>query len=212
MERKNLMDSIIFDVDGTLWDATEIIAGAWNNYIHEKEHMEMDIDSEYLSSLFGQLLSDIAKNIFPDLPEEEQLRIIDGCCRAEEEALLKKCAPLYEGLEETLKELSARYPLYIVSNCQAGYIEAFLETSGLGKYFQGHLCPGDTGMGKGKNIMKIVKDHDLKSPVYVGDTMGDCKACQEAGVPFIWAAYGFGEVTNPWKQINKPADLLEICR
>ena len=206
------MDSIIFDVDGTLWDATEIITRSWNEYIHEKEHMDMEIDPVYLSSLFGRLLSDIAKHIFPELPEEEQLRIIEGCCKAEEEALLKDCAPLYEGLEDTLKELSGRYPLYIVSNCQAGYIEAFLETSGLGKYFKGHLCPGDTGMEKGKNIMKICRDYNLKSPVYVGDTMGDYNACQEAGVPFIWAAYGFGDVKTPWKRIERPADLLEICK
>lgn len=204
------MDSIIFDVDGTLWDSTEIIAEAWMEYLREKEHMEMELTAAQLSKLFGQLLADIAKAIFPELPEEEQLRLIDGCCQAEHEALLKTCAPLYEDLEETLQELSERYPLYIVSNCQAGYIEVFLESSGLGKYFKGHLCPGDTGMAKAENIMKIAKDYGLKSPVYVGDTMGDYNACVKAGVPFIFAAYGFGEVETPWKRIEKPMDLLEI--
>ncbi|MDO4305586.1 MAG: HAD family hydrolase [Eubacteriales bacterium] len=205
------MDSIIFDVDGTLWNSTDIVAKAWTDYLRHKENMDMEITSEKLMSLFGQLLPDIARALFPDFSEEEQLRLIEGCCQAEHDALSVQCAPLYEGLEETLQELSAHYPLFIVSNCQAGYIEVFLKATGFGKYFKGHLCPGDTGMAKGANIRKIVRDYHLVSPVYVGDTMGDYHACQEAGVPFIFAEYGFGEVTSPYAAIQKPRDLISLC-
>ena len=90
-----LMDSIIFDVDGTLWDSTGIVAEAWSDYLIHTEHMDTDVSSARLMGLFGQLLPDIAKALFPELPEAEQLRIIDGCCQAEHEALLRKCAPLY---------------------------------------------------------------------------------------------------------------------
>ena len=105
------MDSIIFDVDGTLWDSTEIVAQAWTWYLQTREHMDITLTSQRLMSLFGQLLPDIARQLFPDLSEAEQLRIIDGCCQAEHEALLKKCAPLYEGLEHTLQELGKKYRL-----------------------------------------------------------------------------------------------------
>ena len=206
------MDSIIFDVDGTLWDSTEIVAEAWNDYLTNTEHMDTDVSSRRLMGLFGQLLPDIAKALFPKLPESEQLRIIDGCCQAEHEALLRKCASLYPQLEETLKILSARFPLFIVSNCQAGYIEVFLQATGFGHYFKGHLCPGDTGMAKAKNIMKIRDDFDLKAPVYVGDTLGDFNACRKADIPFIFAEYGFGEVEAPDYRISSPADLVELCR
>lgn len=111
--------------------------------------------------------------MFPQFEESEQLRIIDGCCQAEHEALLIDRPDVYDGLEETLKELGKRYPLFIVSNCQAGYIEVFLEATGLGHYFKGHLCPGDTGLAKAENIQKISRDYHLSDPVYVGDTMGD---------------------------------------
>lgn len=120
--------------------------------------MDITLTSQRLMSLFGQLLPDIARQLFPDLSEAEQLRIIDGCCQAEHEALLKKCAPLYEGLEHTLQELGKKYPLFIVSNCQAGYIEVFLKATGFGHYFKGHLCPGDTGLAKAANIRKIARD------------------------------------------------------
>lgn len=206
------MDSIIFDVDGTLWYSTEIVAEAWSNYLTNTEHMDTDVSSRRLMGLFGQLLPDIAKALFPELPESEQLRIIDGCCQAEHEALLRKCAPLYPQLEETLDTLSHRFPLFIVSNCQAGYIEVFLKATGFGHYFKGHLCPGDTGMAKADNIMKIRDDFNLKDPVYVGDTLGDFNACRKARVPFIFAEYGFGAVEDPDYRISAPADLMEVCR
>lgn len=206
------MDSIIFDVDGTLWDSTEIVAEAWSNYLTNTEHMDTNVSSRRLMGLFGQLLPDIAKALFPELPESEQLRIIDGCCQAEHEALLRKCAPLYPQLEETLDTLSHRFPLFIVSNCQAGYIEVFLKATGFGHYFKGHLCPGDTGMAKADNIMKIRDDFNLKDPVYVGDTLGDFNACRKARVPFIFAKYGFGAVEDPDYRISAPADLMEVCR
>ena len=84
------MDSIIFDVDGTLWDSTESVAQSWTAYLREKEHMDITLTSARLMTLFGQTLSDIARQIFPDCSEAEQLRLIDGCCQAEHEALLKK--------------------------------------------------------------------------------------------------------------------------
>ena len=207
-----LMDSIIFDVDGTLWDSTGIVAEAWSDYLIPTEHMDTDVSAKRLMGLFGQLLPDIARALFPELPEAEQLRIIDGCCQAEHEALLRKCAPLYPDLEETLKILSSRFPLFIVSNCQAGYIEVFLKSTGFGHYFKGHLCPGDTGMAKAENIMKIREDNNLSDPVYIGDTLGDFNACRKAGVPFIFAEYGFGQVDKPDYRITRPFDLTEICR
>ena len=205
------MDSIIFDVDGTLWNSTEIVARSWTEYLKNKEEISMEITAEKLTSLFGRLLPDIAAVLFADFSKEEQLRIIDGCCQAEHEALLKECAPLYEGLEDTLKELSKTYPLFIVSNCQAGYIEVFLKATGFDHYFKGHLCPGDTRLAKAENIRGICEQYHLESPVYVGDTQGDYEACKKAGVPFIFASYGFGNIDADVPVIKKPADLLPLC-
>lgn len=204
------MDSIIFDVDGTLWDSTEIVADSWTDYLKNKENINMNITSAKLKSLFGQLLPDIAAQLFPRYSKKEQLRIIDGCCEAEHQALEKAKAPIYPGLEETLSVLSKKYPLFIVSNCQAGYIEVFLKATGFGRYFTGHLCPGDTGMPKGDNIQKIIQDYKLSSPVYVGDTAGDYNASKQAGLPFVFASYGFGNVENPDYTISELKDLISL--
>lgn len=204
------MDSIIFDLDGTLWDSTETVAKAWSDCIARESDLQMVITSERLHSLFGQLLPDIARQLFPDETPQRQLELIDLCCEEENRALLHNPGRLYPRLEETLQILSERCPLYIVSNCQAGYIEVFLESTGLGKYFQGHLCPGDTGLAKAENIRLIAEKNHLQSPVYVGDTKGDFEASQKAGVPFIFASYGFGEVAQPDAVIREPFDLTTL--
>lgn len=204
------MDSIIFDVDGTLWDSTDVVAKAWTDYLRQKEQIDLTITAGQLKTLFGKPLAEIAALVFPEYPENEQLRLIDGCCEAEHALLHITGAPLYEDLEKALQILSAQYPLYIVSNSQHGYIELFLEKTGFAKYFQGHLCNGDTGLDKGSNIRQIADQNGLKDPVYVGDTIGDFEACRKAGVPFVLAEYGFGEVSEPDMRISKPMDLITL--
>ncbi|HJB14650.1 MAG TPA: HAD family hydrolase [Candidatus Blautia excrementipullorum] len=204
------MDSIIFDLDGTLWDSTAIVANAWTEYLNHTEHMNIVVTEEKLKSLFGRPMPQIAEKVFPDCSRKEQLRLLDNCCQAEHRALLKHCAPLYDDMDSTLRSLSQKYPLYIVSNCQAGYIEVFLESTGFGEYFAGHLCNGDTGADKPENLTLLMRDQGLKSPVYVGDTMGDFLSCQKAKVPFVFASYGFGEVPDPDYRIDKPSDLVRL--
>lgn len=41
-----------------------------------------------------------------------------------------------------------------------------------------------------------MEKHGCASAAYVGDTDGDCKASFKAGIPFVHAAYGFGEVSD----------------
>lgn len=205
-----MIDSIIFDVDGTFWDSTAIVARAWNKVLAEQTSMTPNLTPLRLKQLFGRTLPDIAAILFAGESKERQLSLIDACAEEEHRALLQTPAPLYEGLRETIVCLSQSYPLYIVSNCEAGYIEVFLEATGMGSYFKGHLCPGDTGNAKASNIAQIVRENQLNAPVYVGDTQGDCTASYEAGVPFIHAAYGFGTCDRCIGKIEKPLDLVSL--
>lgn len=204
------MDSIIFDLDGTLWDSTEICADAWTRIIQQETNLDLMITSERLKQLFGRTLPEIAQILFPDYTSQQRMDLMDLCCEEEHQALLKKCAPLYPELENTLKELTKKYRLFIVSNCEKGYIEVFLTTSGLSSYFDGHLCPGDTGNAKASNIRQVIQDYHLQSPVYVGDTEGDWNAAKSAGIPFTFASYGFGSVPSSDYTIKSFKELLNI--
>lgn len=138
-------DGIIFDVDGTLWDATQRIAEAYT-VILEREKIEGKvITADMLASVMGLLNEDIAARLFPELSCEKRMRLIETCCEFECEYLRKHGGRLYPHVEDTLEKLSARYPLYIVSNCQDGYIEAMFAVHGLQKYFRDYECSGRTG-------------------------------------------------------------------
>lgn len=203
-------DSIIFDVDGTLWNTTDIVAVAWQTTLRKMYNPEQVITADMLKQLFGRTLPDIASILFPEETKEKQLELIDACCEAEHQALLKTSGVLYPEIGETVKQLSAIYPLFIVSNCQAGYIELFLDKTHYHPYFKGHLCPGDTGNKKAENILQIIHDFHLKSPIYVGDTAGDHQACKDAGIPFVFASYGFGSTVQPDYTISLPTDLIHL--
>lgn len=49
-----------------------------------------------------------------------------------------------------------------------------------------------------------------KNCVYIGDTAGDEAAAHAAGIPFIYAAYGFGSANNPDAVIHNFNELPEI--
>ena len=71
-------------------------------------------------------------------------------------------------------------------------------------------CPGRTGLTKGENIKLVIKRNNLKNPIYVGDTQGDANAAKFAGVPFIFAEYGFGEVEEYNESIKSFNELLKL--
>jgi phosphoglycolate phosphatase len=206
----NSLDSIIFDLDGTLWDATDHVLIVWNQVLSNKKEIRRLIDKEELQGTMGLQIKEIGQKLFPYLEENVQAEIMNECCQVECEFLGNQGGNLYDKLEDTLKTLSEKYKLYIVSNCQEGYIEAFYQYHQLGKYFQDYENPGRTGLSKGENIKLIMERNNLKNPVYVGDTEGDLKGAQVAGIPFVYAKYGFGQVNQFDYSIDKFEDLLNL--
>ena len=200
---------IIFDLDGTLWDATEQMLPAWNRVMARYSDREPMTLPE-LRSYMGKTVEEIAAAALPALPEEQRVEVFNRCSIEELPWLREHPGALYPDVQQVLRTLCKRYPLYIVSNCQDGYIQTFLEVSGLGDCFAGFTCSGMTGHGKGENLKMIVQKHGIQRPLYIGDTQGDCNACQFAGVPFIHAAYGMGQVDHEVPHIERFADLLEL--
>lgn len=204
--------AIIFDLDGTLWDSTKSIRDIWNAVIERETKKSSCLTQEDICALMGKTMEDIAAALFPTESKREQARLIGLCGEAENEFLSRRGAILYDGLKDTLRTLSKDHPLFIVSNCQDGYIQAFLEAHKLGQYFTDFEMSGRTGMPKWDNIRLIIERNALSKAVYVGDTDGDQKAARQAGIPFIFAAYGFGSVSDPDGVIHSFAELPDCLR
>lgn len=204
------MDAIFLDIDGTLWDSTHIVSDAWNAVLKKKPEIDLIITPELLKTLFGKPLSEIASAIFPNFPKEMQIKLIDECCENEHELLDSRPGIIFEGVVETIKKLSKKYPVCIVSNCEAGYIELVTKKLGVQDCITDFECPGYSGLDKGDNIKLVMKRNDYKDIVYVGDTQGDYEATRKAGVPFVFCKYGFGNPEGYEYSIEKFSDLLKL--
>ena len=204
------MDSIIFDVDGTIWDSTESVAASWNKAIRDHSNLDLTLEPVSLSRVFGKTMTEIAEVLFPTLETDKRMKLLDICFDEENRYLGGHPGTLYPGVADTIRDLSQKYPLYIVSNCQCGYIEVMLRTTGLEPYIKDHLCFGETQVSKGETILMLMEKNGLKSPVYVGDTQGDADSCKVAGIPFIFAEYGFGSVPDAITCIHTFSELAEM--
>lgn len=204
-----MFDGIIFDVDGTIWDSTPVVEKAWNAALEEAGYEER-VTADRLKGLFGLPMDDIIADILPQADAKERADFAPFCFKNEHDYLAETGGIVYDGVKELLETLSKTNKVFIVSNCQAGYIELMMDKTGFTPYVIDHLCPGDTDKLKADNIKIICERHNLSNPLYVGDTQMDANACKEAGVPIAFAAYGFGKVKEPDYVINTPLELLEI--
>ncbi len=204
------IDSLIFDLDGTLWDSSEGIVATWGLVLEDHPEIDKVVTAEELAGNFGLPLDEIARRMFPKQPEALRQQLMRECCDRENEYLAAHGGKLYPKLKETLGKLSEKYPLFIVSNCQDGYIQSFYQGNQTAEYFKDCECIGVTGLSKGENIRLVMKRNQLKSPAYVGDTQGDADAARAAGIPFIYARYGFGEVDHYDRVIDAFEELEEL--
>lgn len=205
------MDGIIFDVDGTIWDSTDPVAEAWNLAIEKNSPLDVRVDRQILSRLFGKTMTEIGDALFPMIEDaDRRAALLDACYNYENLYLEEHPGTLYEGVTETIRSLSEKYSLFIVSNCQCGYIEVVMKSTGIGPYIKDHLCFGETQTPKGETIRTLMERNGLKDVVYVGDTQGDADACRAAGVPFIFAEFGFGDVPDAEIKIQKFSDLKTL--
>lgn len=187
-------DGILFDLDGTLWDSTQSIAISWALALKDAPDVREIPTQKELERVMGMTAEDLMATLFPYLSKERHLELFDRCCQVENVYLREHGGKLYPHLEETLEELSQQVPLFIVSNCNKEYIPCFLDAHKLHRYFQDWECIGRTGKQKWENIRLVVERNGLRRPVYIGDTVLDQESAQKAGVPFLHAAYGFGQV------------------
>ena len=204
-------ESLIFDIDGTLWDSRALVAEGYNIQLRREGLDHLCVDAETLRPLFGKVMTEIADVLFPDFPLPERYELMDRCMKTENDYLFaNECRIGYPGVKETLAELAKRHRIFIVSNSQCGYPELCIEKLGLGDYVLGHMCFGDTGTSKGKTIRTLMARHGIENAVYIGDTQGDLEACRGAGIPFIFCAYGLGQADSWDARIEKISDLLDM--
>ncbi len=187
-----MIDSVVFDLDGTLWDTSATCAIGWNRVLERLGIRFRPITEHDVRRVTGKPHEQCIREIFAGLPDAHLVALATETALEDVQLVGERGGDLFPHVESGLRRLAARYPLFIVSNCQAGYIEAFLRWSGLGACFRDFECGGNTGLPKPANLRMLIERNRLRHPALVGDTPGDQAAARECDVPFLYADYGFG--------------------
>ena len=206
-----MIDGILFDLDGTLWDSCRVVSESWGETLRSRYGIAQGPTPEQVKGIMGMTAEEITAALFSGYGERAE-EICLACIHGENAYIARHGGDVYPGVAEMLAALAGRLPLFIVSNCLDGYIECFLESSGLASYFRDYACEGSTGLKKAGNIALIAARNGLRHPVYVGDTVMDERSAREAGCPFIHAAYGFGLAQAPDAVIAAPLDLVSVLQ
>ena len=199
---------LIFDLDGTLWDSATRVAESWN-LIFARENLDFTpLTEDDIHSVMGMTMDEIRYVLPVKVPEDRREAIFRECAAFEVEYLRTHAGTPYPQLRPVMETLKSRgYSLAIVSNCQLGYIDAFLVSCGVEDLFQDQEEWERTGLTKGENIRLVMERNGFSRAVYIGDTRKDQEAARAAGIPFIHAAYGFGEAERPEGVIHSLAEL-----
>lgn len=189
--------AVLFDLDGTLWDASEGVAYAWNEVMEENGVLEKPVTGQDVIAYMGWPMNEIENSLFAAIDDPQRRHdLFMKCTERENEVLKTTGSVLYPEVKETLAALKKNFFVGIVSNCQFGYIESFLQAHDLQDAFDAWLCWGDTMKDKNFTIEKMVNEHDLSPVLYVGDIQKDADASHKAGVDFVLADWGFGQAEN----------------
>jgi len=184
-------DSLIFDLDGTLWDALDTYLTSWNEGV-KLENINRIFTRDDLHYVMGWERINVLDHMFPDVTRERQEEIYRTINECRLRLMPQIGGVLYEGVRDGLIRLSEKYKLFIVSNCPANLIVEFLKWADIEEYITDEMAHGVNSMPKHYNIKLLVDKHGLKSPVYIGDTLGDGLETRKAGLPFVLLTYGFG--------------------
>lgn len=202
-------DALIFDMDGTLWDAVDSYAVIWNTTFRQAGLTDLpEVTRDDLMREMGKHLEDIIDDLAPGHNNDGNFLRLLNANEASMMPVLR--GRLYDGVTETKARLAQRLPLFMVSNCGPRGLDNFIEVNNLRPYITEALSHGGTGLSKADNIALLIRRHRLRHPVYVGDTQGDSDAAHAAGAAMIYCAYGFGTVSDADRTIQRFDQLTDI--
>jgi len=188
-------DSLIFDMDGTLWDNVNTYVISWNKGLAQRGYHKQ-VTRDNILGLMGKEARVMLQSILPGATAHEQDLLFDAVITEYQKLLGEMNPVIYEGVLTGLERLSEKYPLFLLSNCEEGGLLNFMRHTKTTPLFLDYMEHGMNLQPKHHNLQLLIEKHGLKAPLYIGDTDSDSKQSELAGVPFVFVSYGFGETDS----------------
>ena len=184
-------DALLFDMDGTLWDAVETYTLAWNIYF-EKIKLNKLLNKTDLDHLMGLEEHKFLEIVLPEFTADQRALSYKEVVQIQYDLIDQRGGEIYEGVLKYIPLLSEKYKLFIISNCPKYTIHHFVKFSKINPYILDTISHGQNYRAKHQNMNSLIEKYSLRSPVYIGDTNSDMIQSRKAGIPFIFMSYGFG--------------------
>ena len=209
MSPAQTVQSVVFDLDGTLWPPQSVVIPAY-----QKVFRHLDIPYpvyEALLETLGHPFDVIWQKLMPDVSQETRAHANELMALAEAEMLGTINVEPFVGVRDTLHRLRLRgVSLYILSNCEHHYLERVPDCLGIGGYFQERYCADDfPGLSKSQILERILPG--MPHPVVmVGDRFHDIDAGRHSGLDTIACLYGFGKPEELREATHKAQSFVEV--
>ncbi|MFE0187619.1 HAD family hydrolase [Streptomyces sp. NPDC059008] len=205
MTASELRRALVLDLDGVLIDTRPVMRQAWQEV---GERHGIDVPFEAYEQHLGRPFDDIMELL--GLTEVDRLH--ETYAQASERGC--ELARPFDGVEEVLHAFGAAgWLLGVVTSKPLDRAAPLLAR--LGCPFAAARTPGGPGRGKPAPDPLMLALVDLATDPafarFVGDMAVDHECARRAGVPYVHAAWGYGEPGSPEPDIARaPQDLLRF--
>lgn len=203
----NKYNSIIFDLDGTLFQTDKLILPAFEKTFKQLVEEGYDIDyiptKDDLLSVVGLTLDDIWQNLLPNLPAEAHLKANQYLLNNELGSIKEGYGALYPNVVEVLLELKNKgYRLFIASNGLEGYVKGIASAFRIDHLFEAMYSAGEFNTPTKNELVRILlADYNIPSAIMVGDRSSDVEAGIANDLYVIGCNFGFSS-ENELKKAN----------
>jgi phosphoglycolate phosphatase len=205
------IENIIFDFDGTIVDSYPGISSAFNKAYIKLYGVENKTE---LKPHIGPPIQHILNSVNGE-QDEKKINQFISFFKEDYDTAGFKLTELYTNMDMLLQDLIRKgYKLYIATNKREKTTKLIANYLSIYQHFSGYYCSDLAGKNYSSKIAMV--DDILKSEglnphktILVGDTEHDAIAAKQNGIPFIYAAYGFGDLKDEEMSIGNPMELLK---
>lgn len=204
--------SVIFDMDGTLFQTEKILEESLNqtlSYLDELQIYYIDNPIEKYKELMGVPLDKVWKDLLNNPLDENIQKANQIFQKSLIYCIQSDKGMLYEDVEEVLEYIkSKKYDIFIASNGDVEYLKAIYEKYHLGQHIKNVYSINEIESSSKVDLIRHIIKEENTNPVFiVGDRMSDFQAGQENDIKVIGCRFYFSK-EEELKEANYIIDSL----